>query len=79
MVEVAMFEVVKEVIIDTLSCAAEKVTMEANLFDDLGADSLDAVELSLAVEEKTGITIDEEAMTEMKTVADIVDYLEAHK
>ena len=79
MVEVAMFDVVKEVIIDTLSCAAEKVTMEANLFDDLGADSLDAVELSLAVEEKTGITIDEEAMTEMKTVADIVDYLEAHK
>ena len=79
MVELAMFDVVKEVIIDTLSCAAEKVTMEANLFEDLGADSLDAVELSLAVEEKTGITIDEDAMTEIKTVADIVNYLEAHK
>ena len=74
-----MFDVVKEIIIDTLSCPAEKVTMEANLFDDLGADSLDAVELSLAVEEKTGITIDEDAMTEMKTVSDIVEYLEAHK
>ena len=79
MVEVAMFDVVKEVIIDTLSCAAEKVTLEANLFDDLGADSLDAVELSLAVEEKTGITIDEDAREEIKTVADIVNYLEAHK
>jgi acyl carrier protein len=53
--------------------------MEANLFEDLGADSLDAVELSLAVEEKTGITIDEDAMAEIKTVADIVNYLEAHK
>ena len=74
-----MFETVKEIIIDTLSCDASKVTMEANLFDDLGADSLDAVELSLAVEEKTGITIDEDAMTNMKTVSDIVEYLEANK
>lgn len=74
-----MFEVVKEVIIDSLSCPAEKVTMEANLFEDLGADSLDAVELSLAIEEKTGITIDEEAMANMKTVGDIVEYLEANK
>ena len=53
--------------------------MEAKLFEDLGADSLDAVELSLAVEEKTGITIEEEAMENIKTVADIVNYLEAHK
>jgi len=74
-----MFETVKEIIIDTLSCPADKVTMEANLFDDLGADSLDAVELSLAVEEKTGITIDEDSMTNMKTVADIVNYLEENK
>ncbi len=74
-----MFETVKEIIIDTLSCSADKVTMEANLFDDLGADSLDAVELSLAVEEKTGITIEEEAMAQIKTVADIVNYLEEHK
>ena len=74
-----MFETVKEIIIDTLSCDAAKVTLEANLFDDLGADSLDAVELSLAVEEKTGITIDEDAMTNMKTVKDIVDYLEQNK
>ncbi len=74
-----MFETVKEIIIDTLSCSPDKVTMEANLFDDLGADSLDAVELSLAVEEKTGITIEEDAMEQIKTVADIVNYLEEHK
>ena len=74
-----MFEEVKEIMIDTLSCDADKVTMEANIFDDLGADSLDAVELNLALEEKLGISIDEEAMANMKTVADIVNYLESNK
>lgn len=74
-----MFEEVKEIMIDTLNCDADKVTMEANIFDDLGADSLDAVELNLALEEKLGISIDEEAMANMKTVADIVNYLESNK
>jgi acyl carrier protein len=74
-----MFEEVKEVIVDTLSCEADKVTLEANIFDDLGADSLDAVELNLALEEKFDIAIDEEAMAQIKTVGDIVEYLEAHK
>jgi acyl carrier protein len=74
-----MFAEVKEVIVDTLSCEADKVTLEANLFDDLGADSLDAVELNLALEEKFDIAIDEEAMAQIKTVGDIVEYLEAHK
>jgi acyl carrier protein len=74
-----MIEEVKEVIVDTLSCEADKVTLEANIFDDLGADSLDAVELNLALEEKFDIAIDEDAMAEIKTVGDIVEYLEAHK
>ena len=74
-----MFETVKEIIIDILSCPAEKITLEADLFKDLGADSLDAVELTLAVEEKTGISIDQDAMHDMKTIRDIVEYLEAHK
>ena len=74
-----MFEEVKEIMIDTLNCDADKVTMEANIFDDLGADSLHAVELNLALEEKLGISIDEEAMANMKTVADIVNYLESNK
>ena len=74
-----MFEEVKEIMIDTLNCDADNVTMEANIFDDLGADSLDAVELNLALEEKLGISIDEEAMANMKTVADIVEYLESNK
>ena len=74
-----MFEEVKELIIDTLNCEEDKVTMEANIFEDLGADSLDAVELNLALEEKFGISIDEETMAGIKTVGDIVNYLEANK
>lgn len=74
-----MFDEIKEIIVDTLSCDAAGVTMEANLFEDLGADSLDAVELNLALEEKLGVSIPDEEMVNLKTVADIVSYVESHK
>ena len=74
-----MFEEVKELIIDTLNCDGSKVTVEANIFDDLGADSLDAVELNLAIEEQFGVSIDEAKMAEITTVADLVNSLEANK
>ena len=48
------FETLKQVIVDTLSCDEDKVTMEATLAEDLGADSLDAVELNMAIEESCG-------------------------
>ena len=65
------FEKVKEIIVDSLSCDESQVTMEANLKDDLEADSLDAVELIMQIEE--------EVASNMKTVKDIVDYIEANK
>lgn len=71
-----MFEEVKAIIVDTLNCEEDKVTLEANIFDDLGADSLDAMELNLALEEKLGKTISDEQMSEIKTVGDIVKILE---
>ena len=74
-----MFEDVKKIIVETLGCTEDNVTLDANLFDDLGADSLDAVELSLSIEENTGISIDQDAMVNIKTVADIMNYLEEHK
>ena len=55
------FEELKEVFVDTLNCDADKVTMEASLTEDLQADSLDAVELNMAFEDKFGITIADEA------------------
>ena len=74
-----MFEQVRDVIVDTLGCDADAVTMEASLVDDLEADSLDAVELNMALEETLGFAIDDEELKNMKTVGDIVRYLEAHQ
>ena len=73
-----MFEKVRDIIVDTLSCDADKVTMEATLADDLGADSLDAVELNMALEDNLGVAISDEELANMKTVGDIVTYLDAH-
>jgi acyl carrier protein len=73
------FDKVRDVIVDTINCDAEEVTMEATLTDDLGADSLDAVELTMAFEEAFDISISDEAMVEMKTVGDIVNYIDSHQ
>ena len=74
-----MFEKVRDIIVDTLSCEMDEVTMEASLSDDLGADSLDAVELNMAIEEALGVSIPDEELKNVKTVGDIVRYLEAHQ
>ncbi len=74
-----MFEEIKKVIVDTLSCDADKVTLEASLTDDLGADSLDAVELGMAVEDALGVTIEDDDLPNIKTVQDLVNYVESHK
>ena len=69
------FEKIKGIIVDTLACDAEKVTMEASLKDDLGADSLDSMELVMALEEEFSISIEEEKLADFVTVGDIVEYL----
>lgn len=73
------FEKVRDVIVETLACEADQVTMEASLADDLGADSLASVELVMALEEATGVAIDDAELPNLKTVGDIVKYLEDHK
>jgi len=73
------FEKIRDVIVETLACEADQVTMEASLADDLGADSLASVELVMALEEATGVAIDDAELPNLKTVGDIVKYLEAHK
>ena len=70
------FEQVRDIIVETLGCDAEQVTMDASLADDLGADSVDLVELVMAMEEEFDIgEIDEEDLTALKTVGDCVRYL----
>ena len=72
-------EKVRDIIVETLGCDAEEVTPEASLSDDLGADSLAAVELVMALEEATGLSIAEEDAANLKTVSDILTYLATHK
>ena len=73
------FEKVRDIIVETLGCDAEEVTPEASLSDDLGADSLAAVELVMALEEATGLSIAEEDAANLKTVSDILTYLATHQ
>ena len=74
-----MFDKIKEVIVDTLSCDEDKVVATASLTDDLGAYSLDAVELGMAIEDATGVAIADEDLPKLKTVQDLVDYVESHQ
>ena len=69
------FEQVRDIIVETLGCDAEQVTMDASLADDLGA----SMERVMALEEATGISIEDSALAEMKTVGDVMNYLNAHK
>ncbi len=73
------FEKVKEIIVNTLSCDEAKVTLGASLTEDLGADSLDAVELNMSLEEAFEISIPDEELANFKTVQDIVTYIENNK
>ena len=70
------FERVKNIIVDSLSCDADQVTLEANLKEDLDADSLEAVELIMAIEDEFGIEIPDEVSTTISTVQQIVDYID---
>lgn len=69
---------VKEIIINELGVDPEKVTAEASFVDDLGADSLDTVELVMAFEEEFTIDISDEDAEQMRTVGDAVTYIEKH-
>ena len=69
---------VKEIIINELGVDPEKVTLEASFVDDLGADSLDTVELVMAFEEEFTIDIPDEDAEQMRTVGEAVAYIEKH-
>lgn len=66
---------VKEIIVNELGVEPEKVTPEASFVEDLGADSLDTVELVMAFEEEFGIDIPDEDAEQMRTVGDAIEYM----
>ena len=72
-----MFEQVKEALRKQLKLGDREITMESKIKDDLGADSLDTLQLLMTIEETYGITIPDENLAEFKTVGDIVNYLES--
>ena len=73
------FDKVKEVIVDKLGVEEDKVVTEASFVDDLGADSLDTVELIMQLEEEFGLEIPDESAEKMTTVQSAVDYIEENK
>jgi|TARA_B100000686_G_scaffold202017_1_gene209018 acyl carrier protein len=73
------FDKVKEVIVDKLGVEEDKITSNASFVDDLGADSLDTVELIMQLEEEFGLEIPDESAEKMTTVQSAVDYIEENK
>ncbi|HLC21220.1 MAG TPA: acyl carrier protein [Candidatus Methylomirabilis sp.] len=71
-------ERVKKIIVDQLGVDAAEVTSEASFIEDLGADSLDTVELVMALEEEFGIEIPDEEAEKIATVKDAIEYIKAH-
>ena len=72
------FDKLKEILIDILGAKEEDVKAESKFVDDLGADSLDLVELIMAFEDKFGIEISDEDAEKIVTVKDALDYIDAH-
>ena len=74
-----IFDKIKEIIIEQLQVEESEVSMDTNLMKDLSADSLDAVEIIMAIEDEYGIEIPDEDAEKIATVQDAVSYIEAHQ
>jgi len=72
------FDKLKEVLVDVLGSKEEDIKTESKFVDDLGADSLDLVELIMAFEDKFGIEISDEDAEKIVTVKDALDYIDSH-
>ncbi len=72
----SVLDKVKEIIVQELNISADKVTLEANLKEDLGADSIDAVQIIMDLEDEFNIEIDTDNAEAISTVKNLVDYIE---
>ncbi|MFD3156530.1 acyl carrier protein [Haloimpatiens sp. FM7330] len=73
-----IFDKVKKIIVEQLSLDEEEIKMESSFIDDLGADSLDIVELVMALEEEFDMEIPDEDAEKVSTVGDVVEYIKQH-
>jgi acyl carrier protein len=69
---------IKEIIVEQLGVEESEITSDASFIDDLGADSLDTVELVMAFEEEFDIEIPDEAAEKIRTIRDVINYLNEH-
>lgn len=74
-----MFDKIREIIADKLSVDKESIAMDSTFVEDLGADSLDVVELIMSLEEELEMEIPDEDAAEFITVADVVEYVKEHR
>jgi len=72
-------EKVKEIIAKQLSVNADKITEKTNIAEDLGADSLDLVEILMALEDEFGVSIPDEVIPKIKTIEDVVGFIDENK
>lgn len=79
MSEKSVEEKVKDIIVEQLGVTPEQVTPQASFIEDLGADSLDTVELVMAFEEEFGVEVPDEDAEKLQTVGDVIKYVEGKK
>lgn len=70
-----MFEKVKAIIAEKLNVDQDEIKLESSIVDDLGADSIDLIELIMNLEEEYGVSISDEEAVKLKTVGDVVDFI----
>ncbi|MFR6066229.1 MAG: acyl carrier protein [Eubacterium sp.] len=74
-----VFDKVVEILSEQLGVAAEKISMDSLLEEDLDADSLDSIDIVMSIEDEFGIEVPDEVIAEMKSVADIVNFIESNQ
>lgn len=74
-----ILEKIQNILAEQLEVPADSITAETNIVDDLGADSLDVVELIMSVEDEFGISVSDEDAAELTTVGKLVEYIEANQ
>ena len=74
-----ILEKIKEILAQQFEVSADSISVETNIVDDLGADSLDVVELIMSVEDEFGVQISDEDAAQLPTVGKIVEYIEARQ
>lgn len=73
-----LLDEVKEILVDQLEINADDIELTSSLIDDLGADSLDAIDIVMTIEDQYSIEVPDEMIKNMKTVEDIVSFIESH-